>query len=95
MPLSFPVWPSASFFSTSLVEEAVRPDFLRLFIPSNPFYSFANSVIPAIVVFSILVGITLIDISGKQAFLDPLLGDTRCPGLGGLSDTIGLASRTF
>jgi Na+/H+-dicarboxylate symporter/ABC-type amino acid transport substrate-binding protein len=73
MPLSFPVWPSASFFSASLVEEAASPDFLRLFIPSNPFYSFANAVIPAIVVFSILVGISLIGVPGKQAFLDPLV----------------------
>ncbi|MGI9265634.1 MAG: cation:dicarboxylate symporter family transporter [Gammaproteobacteria bacterium] len=73
MPLSFPDWPSASFFSASLVEEAARPDFLRMFIPSNPFYSFANAVIPAIVVFSILIGITLIGIPGKQAFIDPLI----------------------
>jgi hypothetical protein len=37
-PLSFPPWPSGSFFSVSLIEESAAPDFLRLFIPSNPFY---------------------------------------------------------
>jgi Na+/H+-dicarboxylate symporter len=72
MPLSFPVWPSASFFSTSLIEEPVIPDFLRLFIPSNPFYSYANALVPAIVLFSILVGIALIGLPKKQAILEPL-----------------------
>ena len=72
MPLSFPIWPSASFFSTSLVEEPQAPDYLRLFIPSNPFYSYANALVPAVVVFSILVGIGLIGIKEKTAALEPL-----------------------
>ena len=72
MPLSFPEWPSSSFFSTSLVEEAPTPDFLRLFIPSNPFDSYANAVVPAVVVFSILVGIALIGMDKKQAAIEPL-----------------------
>ena len=42
LPLAFPDWPSSSFFSDSLVTEPAAPDFLRLFIPANPFYSFAN-----------------------------------------------------
>ena len=72
MPFSFPVWPSASFFSTSLVEEPQVPDFLRLFIPSNPFHSYANALVPAVVVFSILVGIGLIGVKEKDAALKPL-----------------------
>ncbi len=72
MPLSFPEWPSSSFFSTSLVEEAPTPDFLSLFIPSNPFDSYANAVVPAVVVFSILVGIALIGMDKKQAAIEPL-----------------------
>jgi Na+/H+-dicarboxylate symporter len=72
MPLSFPVWPSASFFSATLVAEPAAPDFLRLFIPSNPFYSYANAIVPAIVIFSILVGIALIGLPKKEAILEPL-----------------------
>ena len=72
MPLSFPAWPSGSFFSTSLVEEPQTPDFLRLFIPSNPFYSYANALVPAVVVFSILVGVGLIGMTEKTAVLKPL-----------------------
>jgi Na+/H+-dicarboxylate symporter/ABC-type amino acid transport substrate-binding protein len=72
MPLSFPTWPSASFFSTSLVEEPANPDYLRLFIPSNPFHSYANALVPAVVVFSILIGLGLIGMPGKAAVLEPL-----------------------
>jgi len=72
MPLAFPAWPSASFFSTSLVEEPQPPDYLRLFIPSNPFYSYANALVPAVVVFSILVGLGLIGMKEKTAVLEPL-----------------------
>ncbi len=72
IPFAFPDWESASFFSTSLVEEKKEIDFLRLYIPSNPYYSFANSIVPAVVVFSILVGVALIGIERKQGLLDVL-----------------------
>jgi len=71
-PLAFPDWPSASFFSTSLVEETKPVDFLKLYIPSNPFASLANAVIPAIVVFSVLIGVALIRVKKKRALLEPL-----------------------
>jgi Na+/H+-dicarboxylate symporter/ABC-type amino acid transport substrate-binding protein len=72
MPLSFPDWPSASFFSTSQAEEVIAPDFLRLFIPSNPFYAFANAIVPAIVVFCILIGIALVSVPNRTVILEPL-----------------------
>ena len=72
MPFAFPTWPSASFFSTSLVQEPAAPDFLRLFIPSNPFYSYANALVPAVVVFSIMIGVGLIGLPNKAAVLEPL-----------------------
>ena len=72
MPIAFPTWPSASFFSTSLVEDAAPPDFHRLFIPSNPFHSYANGLVPAVVVFSIMIGVGLIGLSNKAAVLEPL-----------------------
>ncbi len=72
-PLSFPDWPSASFFTTSLVEEPAAPDFLGLFIPSNPFYAYANALVPAIVMFSLLIGLALIGLPNKGVLIDPLL----------------------
>ena len=71
-PLAFPDWPSASFFSTSQVEEAKPVDFLKLYIPVNPFASLANAVIPAIVVFSVLIGVALIGVKNKESVLEPL-----------------------
>jgi Na+/H+-dicarboxylate symporter len=72
IPQAFPDWPSGSFFSTTLTEQASTPDFLRLFIPSNPFYAYANAIVPAVVVFSIFVGLALIGLPGKEAVLQPL-----------------------
>ena len=72
MPLSFPEWPAATFYTSALVEDAPKIDFLRLFIPSNPFFSYANAIVPAVVVFSILVGIALIGIPNKSKLLEPL-----------------------
>jgi len=71
-PLAFPDWPSASFFSTSLVEEAKPVDFLKLYIPANPFASLANGVVPAIAVFSVLTGVALIRVKNKGTLLEPL-----------------------
>lgn len=71
-PLAFPDWPAASFFSTSLVQESEPIDFLKLYIPANPFASLANGVIPAIVVFSVAIGIGLIAVPSKKALLEPL-----------------------
>lgn len=72
LPLTFPQWPSAMFFSPSLVEETQPIDLLQLYIPSNPFFSLANSIVPAVVLFSIVVGIALIGIEKKQSMLDVL-----------------------
>ena len=72
IPLSFPDWLSSSFFSTQQVQEPPSVDFLQLFIPSNPVHSYAFALVPAIVVFSILVGIALIGTSNSEALLEPL-----------------------
>ena len=81
MPLAFPAWESASFFSTSLVEQPEAVNYLQLFIPANPFYSFANNVVPAVVVFSIALGIALIGVEGKEGLLDHLRLLNRAMGL--------------
>lgn len=70
LPLSFPEWESAAFFSSSIVETPKKVDFLSLYIPSNPFSSLANNVVPAVVLFSILMGIALMGMEKKGALLD-------------------------
>ena len=63
-PLSFPDWASASFFSTTLLQQSQGFDYLQ-FIPSNPFNSMANNIVPAVVLFSIAVGLALMGIERK------------------------------
>ena len=72
MPLAFPELESASFFSTTLVENRPPLDFVALYIPSNPFHSLANNVVPAVVLFSIFLGVALIGIERKQGLLEVL-----------------------
>jgi len=69
MPLSFPVWKSAAFFSTSLLETPPPVDFLNIYIPSNPFQSMSENVVPAVVLFSILFGVALIGAKNKEILL--------------------------
>ena len=71
-PIVFPHMQTASFFSTSLIEKPSSFDLVSLYIPSNPFNSLANSVVPAVVLFSVLLGVALIGIERKQVLLDVL-----------------------
>ena len=78
LPLTFPTVENASFFSTSLVQRRPPFDFVALYIPANPFHSLANNVVPAVVLFSVLVGLALIGVERKQVLLDVLqvVGET-------------------
>lgn len=69
-PVAFPEIETASFFSTTLIERRPPFNFIDLFIPSNPFHSLANNVVPAVVLFSVILGIALIGIARKQMLLD-------------------------
>jgi ABC-type amino acid transport substrate-binding protein len=55
-----------------LAEEPAPIDFLALYIPANPFSSLASTAVPAIVVFSVLVGVALIGVQQKGSLLDAL-----------------------
>ncbi|MEP5764299.1 MAG: cation:dicarboxylase symporter family transporter [Halieaceae bacterium] len=79
VPLAFPDRESASFFSSSLVESPPVFDLIALYIPANPFGSMANNVVPATVLFSILLGIGLSGIKGNQGLLQSL--DVLADGL--------------
>ncbi len=72
MEFSFPQWVSAAFFSSALVEIPPPVDFLDLYIPSNPFASLANNMVPAVVLFSILIGVALIGVENKGNLISVL-----------------------
>ena len=74
LPLSFPDWKSAAFFSSSLVDTSESLDLLGLYIPANPFQALANNLVPAVVVFSISLGVSLIGLPTGNTFLDMLEG---------------------
>jgi len=78
-PLAFPAWKSASFFSLSLVQVPATLDLVALYIPSNPFASMANNVVPATVLFSILLGVGVSGIKGNEGLLRAL--DVLADGL--------------
>ena len=80
MPLSFPSWDTASFFSTSQLHTPEPFDFLGLYIPTNPFHALANSVVPAIVLFCIVVGVALIGVKDKERILGPMQALARTIG---------------
>jgi Na+/H+-dicarboxylate symporter/ABC-type amino acid transport substrate-binding protein len=83
-PLVFPPAESASFFSAALIEKPAEFDFVNLYIPANPFHSLANNIVPAVVLFSIVVGVALIGIGRKAVLLDVMKV---------LSETIARATR--
>ena len=69
LPLAYPNWTSASFFSTSMVSESKGINFIDLYIPANPFYAMANTIVPAIVVFSIFLGVALITVEKRTGLI--------------------------
>lgn len=66
---AFPVTQTASFFSVGMLESPTAIDFRELYIPTNPFHSMANNVVPAVVLFSLLVGAALIGVENKERVL--------------------------
>lgn len=90
IPMAFPDWESASFFSSSLVQDESGFDFLSLFIPSNPFHSLAESIVPSVVVFSVALGIALIGVERKETLIEML--ETIREGLSRITTfVVGLA----
>ena len=72
MGLCFPEWESGSFFSSRFNTPAEIPNWLELFIPSNPFRSLSENSIPAVVVFCIGLGIAFMALPNKNRFIEPL-----------------------
>ncbi|MDD1752239.1 MAG: cation:dicarboxylase symporter family transporter [Methanotrichaceae archaeon] len=74
MQLSFPTVPNNSFFSTTQLSRSDGTNFIELFIPSNPFKSLSEGLIPAIVLFCLLFGFSLIGDERNKPFVDLLKG---------------------
>ncbi len=72
MPWSWPGVETASFFNATFVEARPPVDMLALYVPSNPFYSLANNLVPAVVLFCICLGIGLIGVAGKEGLIAQL-----------------------
>lgn len=72
LPFFFPTWESSSFFSTSLVSVQESIDFIGVYIPSNLFGSLSNNVVPAVVLFAIIVGVGLNTTPNKEKIIEAL-----------------------
>ena len=68
----FPDWLNASFYNANTIQSSNEVDFVKLFIPSNPFNAYANTVIPSVVVFSLFVGFGLRKVKGKESTISVL-----------------------
>ena len=69
LPLAYPNWETAGFFSASMSAEPAEFNFLQLYIPSNIFASLSETIVPAVVLFSLLMGIALISVKNKDVLL--------------------------
>ncbi|MDD1758749.1 MAG: cation:dicarboxylase symporter family transporter [Methanotrichaceae archaeon] len=74
MQFAFPNKPNTSFFSISQISASAGIDLIELFIPSNPFYSLSEGLMPAIVLFCLLFGFALIGDERNKHFVDILKG---------------------
>ncbi len=72
MPAAFPGIQSASFFSNALVEPGQPFSIPDVYFTANPFNSLANAAVPAVVLFSSMVGIALIGVDQRERLLEPL-----------------------
>ncbi|MGI9394729.1 MAG: cation:dicarboxylate symporter family transporter [Boseongicola sp.] len=69
---ALPDLPSGSFFSTSLIEHERTVDLLGIFLPSNPFRSLSENLVPGVVVFCMFVGFALMQTPNNGPILSAL-----------------------
>jgi Na+/H+-dicarboxylate symporter len=72
MPVAFPTVQTATFFSDALVEPRRPFAITDLYFTDNPFHSLSNAVIPAVVLFSSMLGIGLIGVEKREPVLNAL-----------------------
>lgn len=78
--LAFPDLDTASFFGSGSAPAAPQTDLIDLYLPSNIFYSLSNNFVPAVVFFSILLGVALISVEDKSGVLPIFDGLTEALG---------------
>ncbi len=69
LPLAYPNWQTGGFFSTELTAEPTAFNFIKLYVPSNIFASLSQTIVPAVVLFSLLMGVALIQVKNKSTLL--------------------------
>jgi Na+/H+-dicarboxylate symporter/ABC-type amino acid transport substrate-binding protein len=69
LPLAYPNWETGGFFSTSMLADPSSFNFVKLYIPSNIFASLSETIVPAVVLFSLLMGVALIQVKNKETML--------------------------
>lgn len=72
MPLSYPDRISGNFFTQALVQPPPELDLLELYVPRNIFASLSQAVVPAVVVFCLLLGVALMGVERKGTLLEVL-----------------------
>lgn len=72
LPMSFPARESGNFYSSDFVQPSIPFDFVKLYIPANPFESMSDNVVPAVVLFSIFIGLGVMKLPNKESLLKPL-----------------------
>lgn len=77
---------AGTFFSPALISPPVSIDFIGQYIPANPFAAMAQGNIPALVIFCIILGMSLISNKSKYVLLDVL--DVIGQGLNTISKKI-------
>jgi len=86
LPMGYPAWEASTFFSSSIVSDGQAFDPVSLYLPANPFSSLAETVVPAVVVFSIIFGIALISVKEKDSLIQAL--DTATKALSKITSMV-------
>jgi len=73
VPLAYPDWEAANYFSSNLANHNTSLDFVDLFIPANPFKSLADTIVPAVVIFSIVMGVAVMTSKRKAPLITLLM----------------------
>ena len=69
---SFQDLPVSGFFSANMVESPPKIDWYALFIPANPFKAMADNHVPAVVIFCLLFGFSMMGLKENESLLDQL-----------------------
>ena len=70
VPFAFPEANFSSFFSPEIISKANEYNFIDVYIPSNLFKSLSENYIPAVVLFSIFLGASLVKIENKGSIIN-------------------------